>query len=315
MYSGLTRGPISMFGLLFIDNATNSPNIRGGGADELLRIYVKNAQTLSKSLKINGRISSFTLLTNNMERISEYLGDDTLQLEQLHFARELPEGSRFYAAHHKLDIFRFLSEIDAQTVGLCDLDMYCLRPLPEAALTVLANGIPIVYDITEQVEPAYGVETIRSDLATVSGSVGLTRWFGGEFICGAPAFFRELSNAVEQIYPRYLRAINQVHHVGDEMVTSCALGVMIDSGLVVADARDLGVVARYWNSKTRHRQSPFSAYQHCAMLHLPADKRFLAALADHEPSDAQDFLRRYRGHRVRGGLRRAVVGLVQRVRR
>lgn len=304
-----------MFGLLFIDNATSTPNIRGGGADELLRIYVRNAQTLSRSLQANGQISSFTLLTNNIERISEYLGDDTLQLEQLHFTRDLPEGSRFYAAHHKLDIFRFLSDIDAQTVGLCDLDMYCLRPLPEAALTVLANRIPIVYDITEQVVPAYGADTIRSDLATVSGRVGLTRWFGGEFICGTPAFFGQLSNAVEQIYPRYLRAINQVHHVGDEMVTSSALGVLIDSGLEVADARDLGVVARYWNSRTRHRQPPFSAYEHCAMLHLPADKRFLASLSDQGPSGAQDFLRRYRGHRVRGRLRRLVVGLVQLVRR
>ncbi len=90
-----------------------------------------------------------------------------------------------------------------------------------------------MYDISAQVYPAYGLRTIAADLELVSGRSGLTRWFGGELILGTPAFFGQLADRVDMIYPRYLDAISEVHHIGDEMVTSSALGLLIADGLRV----------------------------------------------------------------------------------
>lgn len=102
---------------------------------------------------------------------------------------------------------------------------------------------------------------------------------GGEFICGTPGFFAILSAEIDKIYDNYLNVIRQIHHVGDEAVTSAALEIMRRKGIYVADAGTLGIVGRFWSSKTLHPQKPFECFEKCSLLHLPADKHFLAKMA------------------------------------
>jgi hypothetical protein len=287
-----------LFGLMYVDSVSSTLNLRTTSSEDLVRTYCENASTLHDSLKFNGRIGDFTLLTNDSETVLKYLGHHhDLRVLELEFTRDVPPGSRFYGAHYKLDVLRYFGGLEAELVGLCDLDMYCLRPIPQQALTLLSQGQPLAYDITNQVSIAYGSTRIGSDLTVVSGRPGLSRWFGGEFLCGSPEFFSDLSDVVDGLYPRYVDVINELHHVGDEMVTSAALGSMIADGLEVGDAGALGLVARHWNARTKHRQPPLRVAATTSLLHLPADKQFLATLAG-TALEPKAFLRRYHRHRA-----------------
>jgi hypothetical protein len=53
------------------------------------------------------------------------------------------------------------------------------------------EGIPLVYDVTNQVVPAYGSKRILADLQANSLACGSARWHGGEYVSGTPASFRE----------------------------------------------------------------------------------------------------------------------------
>jgi hypothetical protein len=59
------------------------------------------------------------------------------------------------------------------------------------------------------------------------------------------------------------------------MVLSAALTLYSEKHNI-ADCRASGDVARWWSSRTFHKQAPFSDVRNAALLHLPADKVFLA---------------------------------------
>jgi len=145
-------------------------------------------------------------------------------------------------------------------------------------------------------------------LERVSGSQFLEfRWFGGEFLCGHAESFQRLAKSIFRLWPKYIQHINELHHVGDEMLLAAALS---DTNLVVRDAGQLGIVARWWTARTNFRQLPFKAVVGRSILHLPADKRFLAASAC-APFYPPTFLRRFR-RVARGKLfRRRLVNVAE----
>jgi hypothetical protein len=81
------------------------------------------------------------------------------------------------------------------------------------------------------------------------------------------------------VYPNYVKHIGSVHHVGDEILTSAALEMVRRQGEIIADAGSLGIVGRYWNTEVRHVQRDAAHFLEGFLLHIPADKRFLAGLA------------------------------------
>jgi hypothetical protein len=68
-------------------------------------------------------------------------------------------------------------------------------------------------------------------------------------------------------------------HVGDEMVPTSDLEALRLQGMQVADGGTMGVVARYWSARTRAPFPPFRDVGAASVLHLPADKPFLARWA------------------------------------
>jgi hypothetical protein len=83
-------------------------------------------------------------------------------------------------------------------------------------------------------------------------------------------------------------------HEGDEMLTSLAIEHIMNNGMPVYDAGNLGFIIRFWSINSRHHQKSFDAFTNCFLLHLPADKKLLSSLADQEAE--YSFIKKYRRH-------------------
>ena len=275
------------YGLLYLDAAASGGVnlVRGSDAVDT---YLRCAATCHASFA--GQGESFALVTNDAAGVRARLaalGCAPIEAVEIAFRPVVPRGARFYAAHFKLDVLRAFARggLGAR-VGLVDIDCVLLRPL------VLTDALS-VYDISEQVHPEHGAAGVRRDLARVAGiAVEAPRWFGGEFIAGPSARFRPLAAAIEACLPRYVAALDDLHHVGDEMVVSAALHRALADGLAIDDVGASSQVVRWWSGRTYHRQVPLGAAGACALLHLPADKAFLAARAG-RAADATGFLGDY----------------------
>ncbi|HSO42021.1 MAG: hypothetical protein ACXW25_02310 [Rhodospirillales bacterium] len=283
------------FGLLHLDeNERSAVNVPVGSFREQIQIYVDNAVVLSETLQSEG--IKFTLLTNRRDQVTELLpsGSRSLQVVEIPFMTEVPRGIKFYSAHFKIDAFKYISTLPQGYFILSDLDAICLKQLPIACQNIIDAGIPLYYDISEQVIPAYGHDTIIEDLKMVGGLEGEGRWIGGEFIGGSPSFFKQLAAKIDEVYGNYVANLGKMHHVGDEALTSAAAELLRRDGLYIADAGSIGVVARYWNTNVRHPQKPLtSLLQQVFLLHLPADKKFLADLARQGTLTASECKQRY----------------------
>lgn len=303
----------SVYGLLHLDGGESlAPNTSIRDFHQQVELFANDALAFAQSLRAKG--IGFTLLTNDLETIRESLHDtgDPLMIREIEFTTDVPSGSLFFSSHFKYDAFRYLSEQDSYGV-LCDIDMVCVNAVPRSFTNNVNDGIPMFYDISDQVIPAYGEDVIIRDLECISGVRSEGRWSGGEFIAGPPEFFSSLVREIEVLFGRYVANIETLHHVGDEMTTSAALERMRKRGVYIADAGTLGIVGRFWNTDVLHPQKPLEYFAQCFLLHLPADKWFLARLAARDMGDWSGFMRQYSAHYGRkGGAARGVVRCLKR---
>jgi hypothetical protein len=272
---------IKIFSLLYL-NANESKqavNIDVKNFRDQVASYINNAITLSRTLNIHG-ISDFTLLTNNKSIVNEYISEEqinvTLDVKEIPFTLEMPSGASFYSAHYKIDAFRYFSTLDDGYYSLCDLDVACINNPPLTLNNLVRSRIPICYDITDQVAPAFGHDIIIRDLTQIARLESEGRWIGGEFIAGPPSFFKKLIKEIDDLFPYYLSNLSSFHQIGDETPVSAALERLRREGVYIADAGTLGIIGRYWSVNVLHPQKPFDYYKNCFLLHLPADKRFLS---------------------------------------
>jgi len=278
-------GGVRYFGLLHVDRQNNhNVNLRKHGwqqaAADPIDIYLRCAVTCAASARTAGL--DFAVVTNEPDFLRDRAGQLGLHAPALvahEFKRELPHGIPFYSAHYKLEVLgEFATGRWGQLSALVDLDTVFLEPLP---LPAAAGGKLAVYDISDQIFPAFGPQRVTADLETVAG-IGLpqARWFGGEAIAGDAAGFELLSRYIERIWPRYLANIRSLHHIGDEMVVSTALNMMQRDGHDLTDWSKKGLVRRWWSARTLCPQPRLrDVVEGCALLHLPADKEFLASRA------------------------------------
>jgi hypothetical protein len=285
---------LALYGLLRLDDREKTAaNVSTRDFHEQTELYVNDALALSRSLQARG--IGFTLLTNRRSVIEGALHSSShaLRVEEIDFTTRVPSGVRFFSAHFKLDAYRYFATRTDEYAVLCDLDMVCINDLPRCLINNMNDRIPMCYDISDQVIPAYGHDVIIGDLETISGIRSEGRWSGGEFIAGPPEFYSKLVNEIDVVFERYVAAIDSLHHVGDEPSTSAALERMRKRGEYIADAGTLGIVGRFWNTDVLHAQKPFEYFAHCFLLHLPADKWFLARQASRDMADWPGFIQEY----------------------
>ncbi|MBO3460951.1 hypothetical protein G7B40_014060 [Aetokthonos hydrillicola Thurmond2011] len=288
---------ITLYGLLhLVENQYNAVNVTVTTFEEQRNIYIKNAINLSLSLKKRG--IPFILLTNRKEEICDQLKNlghsNSLSVQSLNFSTKVSDGTRFYSAHFKLDVFSYFASLDnEQYVGLVDLDMISIANVPVCLKNIIQEKIPLCYDISDQVIPAYSHDVIIQDMLKVSPHTFEGRWSGGEFITGSPPFFASLDAEIRKIYPRYIEIADTLHHQSDEMPTSIALETLRRNGKYIADAGTLGIVGRFWSVPTFHEQKSFRSFQNSFLLHLPADKKFLAKVSAEQAQCPSIFIKTY----------------------
>ncbi len=270
---------VEVFGLLHLQEKENSAvNLRIQNFEEQIQIYLGNASLLSKSFDSQG--IQFTLLTNDAERIELLQKNDSykLKIRQIEFPTSVPSGISFYSAHFKVDVFRYISTLNAKYVLFCDLDMVCLKPLPSVFKTLISENIPLVYEVTNQIIPANGHEAMINELQTINLIPSEGRWIGGEFFAGSPQFFKQLVSGIDEVLPSYFKhmQMRSISSLGnDEVYSTAAIEKLRRNNVYVGEAGLMNIVGRYWSSGTGYIQKPFKHFENVFLLHLPADKKIL----------------------------------------
>ena len=263
--------------------------------DDQISLYLNCAKQFHRSL-VPASIE-LTILTND-KLFLQRLNTENYPIEilQLNFLSKYPSGIRFYSAHYKLEVFQYLSSVDEEYTALVDSDMLCLNGMPESFKAIINKKLPLYYDITSQVVPAYGAENIIKDKQLVSGKPSDESWAGGEFIAGPPSFFATLTKEIKKVEANYFRHVAALHHQGDEMLTSVAVEALKESGdFEIAEAGALSIVGRFWSYTPLHVQKPIAAHAAHFLLHLPSDKKFIATLS-RDKLRGEAFFKKYSRH-------------------
>jgi hypothetical protein len=159
--------------------------------------YLGDAKTLYLSLKEVG--VPLVLLTNTQVEIRKLVPwpeDAMPEIREISFEGNVPTNIKFYSAHRKWDMFRYLAGLEEDTyVMLLDLDIIVGKGFSEPFRFCTEQGIPVVYDCTDLVNPALRGRVL-ADFQSISPFYGSVRWYGGEYISGRPAFFREMYKMV-----------------------------------------------------------------------------------------------------------------------
>jgi len=262
----------NIYSLLYINNNDHNTIVSENG-NASIKSYINCCNTLNKSLQKYGFY--LTVLTNKPEEISKYNYD--IKVEEIKFSLSVPSGIRFFSAHYKIDAFKYLSE---NTIGysvLLDNDVICINDIPENFREIILQNIPVYYDITDQVYPAYGRKKIILDKSLIMRDNSIGNWAGGEFIGGDKIFWNELYNNCIYFWENYQNNYKILHHQGDEMLISCALEKYIKSNKCIFNIGTIGGISRFWSVKTLHIGKPIEALYDNFLLHLPADKEFLSS--------------------------------------
>lgn len=284
------------YGLLHISDGQLKPsNLRSSQAKNSLEIYVNNAVSISRSLQLSGY--EYILLTNNSSFLFEkfsVLKEFNVKVIDIPFDTKIKSGIKFYSAHYKLDVFRYFSKLNIGYHILCDLDMLCISKFQESFDILVRQSIPMVFDISNLVIPAYGESIVYNDLKLISGKNICTSWYGGEFIGGESEFFDLLIKKVDCFLDRYFDCLAKLNHVGDEAVTSVALNIlMYEDNLLFKDVSALGIVNRYWSRPVKHFQLDKKYYLNSSLIHLPADKVFISSISNLNINSVQGYKNLY----------------------
>ncbi|MCK1518869.1 MULTISPECIES: hypothetical protein [unclassified Bradyrhizobium] len=296
---------IRYFSLLFVERIVGKhANLTTRHRDPI-DIYIECASTLALSLRASQ--STLAVLTNDKAFVTQrikFLGlPDVFEVHEFSFSRSVPQGIPFYSAHFKLDLFRFFgANKNPDPICLLDGDTVLLRPLQ---IERPSDEQLFVYNIVSQLSQDRSSEKLASDIRLVGGkTTNPVSWYGGEFILGCPSAFNRLADKVDEIWPNYLKHIPDVHHVGDEMVVTAALGLLQAEGMKLIDIAETKLIGRWWTARTNSVQVRFTVAAASNIIHLPSDKVFLSQQCRKTPFSTQEFLLEYQQYARQKLLRR-----------
>lgn len=298
-----------LYGLLHVTPHSASHANLSARAGDPIDIYLRCSALCAASVAASG--GEFTLITNDIRRLRDrcnVLGIEHLDLVEYPFNWAVPKGIRFYSAHFKLELIEaFGTGRFGECAGLIDIDTVLCKPLDLPGL--VENGLT-AYDITGFEVAAYGQQRISNDLEAVAGrALSDPRWYGGEFLVGTAVGFAAVAEKIQKCWPNYLKGINGLNHVGDEMVVSAAINLAVEAGLPLINADRAGGVVRWWTARTASPIPPFKLISNRSLLHLPSDKEFLA----HFPLNffaGGRFAAAYRRYAARKLLTRRIVNAI-----
>jgi len=266
--------------LLWIDEKNHSaPNNK----NKTIASYFRQINLLAKTLRLTEAVD-LHVFTNSPEKIAFWFASKKQRppvLVQIHSDLVIPDGTAFYSAHHKLDALRAASQLlsnEADRFVLLDTDVVALNGLTLAQKELLNSSDLVVYDISDQVFPAYGQDVIARDLNRIANAVlNNARWFGGEFIAGSRSALRKLVHQCDECLPRYFSALPELHHKGDEMFVSAALNILREkTKLKIVIQNPFKLISRHWS---RFSAPPLTEHAKHAFVHCPGSKMALEFLS------------------------------------
>ena len=281
--SGVSRSEIGIvpYALVFLDSD-------GGGSPNLRRhdpwSYVAQAVTLNRSMLAAG-LPRLTIVTNAVDAVDAYLSrlDPCVPpaVIALRSSLKLPKGTKFYAAHFKLDLLEQVAPTvpEDRLLLLLDTDIIVQHALDSEVLRRCAIPGVGAFDISDQEFFAYGAARVIADLESVAGRpLRNPRWYGGEFLLASHRFVDRLLPVARECFERYRALSRELHHQGDEAFVSAAMNILADEGHEIIDVGAYRAVGRHWSGNT-HRDLRW--FRNCALLHLPDCKGLLAREAHH----------------------------------
>jgi hypothetical protein len=251
------------------------------------RSYVR--QTLALARSLDGLGKTLRVFTNDKQSLLDLASSESpsatlpFTIHEVCFPSDIPPTIQFFASHHRI----FLYSLFAQEAHYnCLLDTDIVANHAKRSLTKLLDENPRVdgwvYDISDQVFPAYGTTKVQDDLRRELGvQHPFPRFYGGEFIIGNSRLFSYLHEECMRHLARYIEVSDRLVHISEESLVSAALNNNFQN-LVLADAGACGLVVRYWTSKTLHVKTPPSVLHQSLFWHLPNSKDALALYCKHK---------------------------------
>ena len=275
-----------IYSLLFLDEHHN--NNRDLAAGSAIALYVGCASLAACSARKVGL--ELTILTNKREQLLEVArqaGVPEFSVQEISFELNIPKGIRYFQAHYKISALKSFSTGEFGThPTLVDSDIFIHHDF----LHKVIDHQLVAYDVSHK-----AAAHLIHDVSIMMPLMPKHRqwWAGGEFISGTPAAFGELSRTIDALLPRYIEKIASFIHVSDETPVSAALNQLSSQGFAIAEAgQQLGIIGRWHSSRTVIPQETLTDLWSRDVLHVPADKKFLASLAPVCP-DANQFFATY----------------------
>lgn len=270
--------------LLFL---TNQPTVNTHRTGEAMRrSYVRQALALARSLETLGK--KLRVFTNDGTALQDLTLSESRSatppylIQEVRFPQDVPATMRFYACQHRM----YLYSIYAQEAHYnCHMDTDIVANHAKRSLVQVLEENPgvdgWVYDISDQVFPAYGTKVVQDDIRREMGvQHPFPRWYGGEFIIGNARLFGYLHEECQRQFGKFLGALTRLNHVGDECLISAALNNNREN-LTLADAGASGLVVRHWANRTLHAEKPSSVLSQSLFWHLPLSKDAVALYRKH----------------------------------
>lgn len=262
-----------------------------------MKIFIGCAALLDKTLSINN-IGSLEILTNDIKTLNKYQREFgySIKATEINFSLNVPTGIKFYSAHFKIDVFKYLGTLDNNQVSfLLDNDVVCTNGIPNLIKNIEKANYSndkcfpaLIYEM-----PLYGGDRMLADKKKIDKEQIHGLWAGGEFIAATSEFYADLYKEIISIKDKYWEVCKDLFHQGDEMLTSIALENMFyKSQYPILNIGNLGIIKRYWSifdSNPYYKDKVWLA-------HLPYDKGMLSNIDLNKINSNEDLVRIYKSY-------------------
>ena len=269
---------MNFYSLFYIAKKDSNPNLIYNNNDEKFKIYLNNASNLYLSLKKIGY--NLILLTNNPKKIRENLKYN-IKVINLNFKTAVPKKIKFYSAHFKLDVFKYLSKKNGYNC-LLDLDIIAINRPPRIFKKNVKKKTNMLYNLNQNYNDLnndHNKSIIKSLKYCNKLNDNTAEWYGGEFIAGSNFFFKKIYTESNKLLNNYLKYFKILHHQGDEMIVNSAIQKLKkNKKFKYKDISNEKIITRYWSINTLHKQKDINFHLKNFLIHLPADKKFLSRL-------------------------------------
>jgi len=266
--------------LMWIDDEHHSsPNNKNREVESYFRQIALLSATLRASFA-----ADLHVFTNDAKRISTWFRTKKSAPIIIAIAPSITVPSRigFYSAHYKLDALAAGLDLlrgAGDMFILLDTDVIAHHPFSAEQAEMISRADLVVYDISDQVFPAYGAATVIRDIERVAHNSFIDpKWFGGEFIAGSKRGLTRLIEHARAVLHRYFEHAATLHHAGDEMFLTASLNALMKEpgDLAIVTQNPYRLVSRHWSRST---ERPIGFHLRHSFVHCPGSKPVLELLS------------------------------------